>query len=462
LTGRGSESGLYRGLIAAVAALALVLGLAGEAGARERWQGVDVRLGTGRLDLSTAKAGAGANGASRATAAWCGSAASEDRTPNAVAGYPVRWIYAIASDGQDQLASRASSMQADVEAIDAWWRAQDPTRVPRNDLAQFSCGAQLDITSVRLRLSASQLAPIDETFASIAGSLIAQGFESRFTKLAVYYDGPISDDRLCGQAAGDGNGFGVAVVYVQSCPGISSAVVAVHELVHTLGAVPGEAPHNCPPPDAGHTCDVTNDLMYPYVDAVPLASLALDPGRDDYYGHGGAWLDVQDSPWLVQLDRQVPFDLTITGPGAVAADVPGLQCSRSCTTTWNADTELELAATPRPGAKLVRWGGVCSGTLSCRVTVSEGAGVSALFAPSTYRMSVTVAGKGTIRSSRAGIDCRPRCAASFSSYVPLKLTAKPAKGWRFGRWGGACRGTRPVCTVPMTSNTRARAIFVRA
>ena len=77
-------------------------------------------------------------------------AAQTDRAPNGVAGNPVHWVYAIPSDGADNLAALASVMQADAEQIDVWWRGQDPARTPRNDIASFSCGAQLDITTVRI------------------------------------------------------------------------------------------------------------------------------------------------------------------------------------------------------------------------------------------------------------------------------------------------------------------------
>ena len=92
-------------------------------------------------------------------AAWCGAAAQADREPNVVAGNPIHWVYAIPSDGADNLAGLASVMQADAEQIDGWWRGQDPARTPRNDVAAFSCGAQLDITTVRLtRTSCAALA----------------------------------------------------------------------------------------------------------------------------------------------------------------------------------------------------------------------------------------------------------------------------------------------------------------
>jgi hypothetical protein len=330
----------------------------------------------------------------------------------------------------------------------------------RDDLAQFSCGAQLDISTVRLGAPGSVL-DSDSRFERIVDAVSVLDFRSSFDKYLVYYDGPVSEQNLCGQGGSEGSGFGVAVVYVRSCPGVATSLVAAHEVLHTLGAVPDGAPHDCPPPNDGHACDATTDVMYPFVERVPLSSEVLDAGRDDYYGHSGSWPDVQDSPWLVQLDRQAPLALEVSGPGSVVADVPGLLCTQSCTTTWNDGTVLNLAATPSHGAKLVRWAGACSGTGTCRTTVAPGATVSALFAPATYRLAVSVAGDGVVRSARREISCRPRCSASFPSYVPLRLTALPVQGWRFARWQGACRGTRPTCTVPMRANASARAVFSR-
>jgi Divergent InlB B-repeat domain len=398
----------------------------------------------------------------RASANWCGVASQVDRAPNAVAGHPVHWVYVIPSDGQDRLATLASSMQTDAEETDAWWRAQDTTRAPRNDLTQFTCGQQLDITTVRLGQPTSQLAPLSGRFAAMFNALSTAGLRSSFTKYVVYYDAPVDDDDVCGQGGSDSSGFGLAVVYYQSCPGVSTAAIGAHELLHTLGAVPRGAPNHCPDENDGHTCDDANDLMYPTTDAVPLSAKTLDPGRDDYYGHGGSWLDTQDSVWLVRDDSQAPFTLSVSGSGSVTADVPGLQCARTCTTTWNSGTRLALQATPGPGAKLVRWGSGCIGAAGCAVTVAPGASVSALFAPAAFRLSVVISGRGAVRSSTAGITCRPRCAASFPSFSPVTLTAAAAKGWKFRTWRGACVGSRRTCRVSMAAAASARAVFVRA
>jgi List-Bact-rpt repeat protein len=402
-------------------------------------------------------------GASAATA-WCGAEAQSDRVPNVVAGDPVHWIYLIPADAPDSVASVATVMQSDAEQIDAWWRGQDSTHTARNDLATFSCGPQLDITTVRSSRSGAQLTAISGRFVGIVDTLQRAGFTSSLTKYLVYYDGPIDDDNICGQGGSDrsdGGGFGVAVVYYRSCAGVSTAAVAAHEFLHTIGAVPDGAPNDCPGEDSGHTCDDQSDIMYPAIGGDPLSAKVLDPGRNDYYGHPSAWLDTQDSPWLVRLDSQAPLALGVSGTGSVTSDVPGLQCSVTCTTTWNAGQPLVLTATPGPRSKLVRWSGACSGSSTCSVTVASGVRVSALFAPATFRLTVSVAGQGTVRSSGSGITCRPRCAATLPSYTPVRLVAASAKGWKLRRWSGACRGAKTTCTVPMSAATSARATFVR-
>ncbi len=274
----------------------------------------------------------------------------------------------------------------------------------------------------------------------------------------MYYDGPVPSSELnvCGRGGGDDDGIGLAVVYLRACAGVSTAAVLAHEVLHTLGAVPDTAPNACD----GHVCGDASDLMNPNIGGEPLETKVLDAGRDDYYGHSGVFVDTQDAPWLVQLDRQAQLRLNVAGPGRVVADVPGLECARSCTTTWNANTRLTLAATPARGSKLVRWSGACRAAGACGVTVGAGTTVGVLFAPRAFKLSVSVAGRGQVRASK-GIACRPRCSASLPSYVPVRLTAAPAKGWKLERWTGACRGKKRTCTVPMSKQTSARAVFAR-
>ena len=269
-----------------------------------------------------------------------------DAKPNAVAGYPVHFIYAVPSDGTDRLSTFANRMETDWEAIDSWWRGQDPTRTPRADVAQFPCGLQIDLSSVKLRQSSAQIAAQEEPFDQVFDSLDSWASPRSSRSTSSTTTGRWGTTNICGIGGSLRGGFGLAVISVRACAGVDTAQIAAHELTHTLGAVPSGAPHDCPAPNDGHTCDNDRDLMYPTTDGTPLSGLTLDPGRDDYYGHSGPWLDVQDSPWLVQLDRQSPFSLAVSGSGQVEADVPGLLCSRSCSTSWNTGTQLSLSATP--------------------------------------------------------------------------------------------------------------------
>jgi hypothetical protein len=395
-------------------------------------------------------------------APWCGTVGTEDR-PATVGGAQVRVIYAIPSDGEDRSATIVPQLSADVDAIEDWWRGQDPTRTARFDRAPFPCGLQADVQLFRATQTAEQLRLEDRRFEMLADAITTLDSFSPFYKYLVYYDGPLESDRLCGQGGGFFDGPGVAIVYLGSCAGEPSVVIAAHELIHSMGMLPRSGPPHACPESPGHACDTQSDIMWPFATLVPLSSLLLDVNRDDYYGHAGGWEDLQDSRWLRHLDAQVPLALTLQGTGSVVSDVPGIDCSASCASEWDAGSAVVLAATATPNQRFVGWSGACAGSApSCSVSLAQPAAVTALFAPLTFGLRVTIAGKGTVRSAFGEVACPGRCRVAVSSYTPIRLTAKPAKGWRFKTWSGACRGTRASCALPMTAAAQARAVFARA
>src|SRR5438552_15651946 len=70
--------------------------------------------------------------------AWCGTGESAtDRVPEAVASYQIHVVYAYPADAPDRFASLAGTFASAINAIDVWWRGQDPTRTPRFDLFAF-------------------------------------------------------------------------------------------------------------------------------------------------------------------------------------------------------------------------------------------------------------------------------------------------------------------------------------
>jgi len=241
-----------------------------------------------------------------------------------------------------------------------------------------------------------------------------------------------------------------------------TAVIAAHELTHALGAVKPPAPHECLPPNDGHVCDSNRDLMYPFVNGSPLSAYLLDVGHDDYYGAAGVGFDVRTSRLLRHVDEPpAHLAVSIAGAGTVDSDVPGVACTASCTSDWDGGLTVTLSATPATGMRFVRWGGACSGTADCAPQLTSTTAVSALFAPATYRLTVGVRGGGSVFTSVAASLCQRLCRLPVTSYHSVSLHAVAAAGWRFTRWTGTCRGSRPTCALPMSANSAAIAVFAK-
>lgn len=379
-----------------------------------------------------------------------------------IAGPFVHVVYAIPADGPDNSAAFAQKINDDVDQITAWWLGQDPTRAPRFDVTPFACGNQVDLTLVRLPQSGDQLAPQPGRARSLTIGVTAAGLGSIFGKYLVYYDGPADEPNLCGEGGGaEDAGPDYAFVYTSSCTDVPTAAIAAHELLHALSALPQGAPHPCSSSDDGHPCDSEQDVLYPFASGDPLSSLILDVGRDDYYGHSGNWFDIQDSIWLTHVGDQTALTTSVRGGGKVVSLEPSPDCTATCTVDWDRGANVQLEAIPAAGKRFVRWSGACTGGGDCTVTLTKPTSVSAFFAQARFRVSVAVTGQGLVRSTPRGLACRTRCAASFTSYKAMRLTATPAKGWRFARWTGACTGTRPSCSLPMTKAASARAVFAK-
>ena len=313
--------------------------------------------------------------------------------------------------------------------------------------------------TLRLPDSAATIRPGNVRFQRIASAAEASG--SAYAKQLVYYDGPTDDDQICGQGGGAQTGRAspwcisrTARTFRRRRSRLTSSSTPSAHSPRTGRPTPARTRATTP-------ATATSDILFPSAGTSPLTSLVLDVGRNDYYGHSGAWLDVQDSRWLRLVNRQVAFALGITGRGSVESDLPGIDCAASCTTEWDAGTTVSLEALPAAGQRFVRWSGACRGSLACDVTLSAAASVSALFAPERFGIVISVSGKGAVAGAVAA--CRiGRCARQATSYLPLRLRATAAKGWRFAGWTGACRGRATVCTVPMTKATSVGGRFVRS
>jgi List-Bact-rpt repeat protein len=228
-------------------------------------------------------------------------------------------------------------------------------------------------------------------------------------------------------------------------------------LLHLLGALPPGAPHPCPGDD-GHPCDDQRDVLWPFLIASTLDEAILDVGRDDYYAHTGPWFDLQDSPWLLLAQRQVEVTLAPVGRGVIR-DGDGLACETPCVSEWDNGRELNLNAEPADGYLFRGWARACTGRApDCTFMLAASTTVSAVFRLA-LDLTVAVTGRGSVTGT---IPCKRTCARTVASGDPVALRARAARGWRFVRWTGPCRGSRPVCSFRATKAGSVRATFARS
>jgi Divergent InlB B-repeat domain len=374
------------------------------------------------------------------------------------------------SDVPDRTDFAAPRIARDLAGLDTWWRAQDPTRTPRFDLADFaSCDSEfgrLDITTVALPNGADSYNATDRSglLSQLRADIARQVGVSVGKAYLVYVDFPVPVvGGICGLTR-PGPTFpslsnGTAFVFVQpnvagcTTGGFGSgagwpAQVAAHELVHlfTGGTLQG-APNACPD-DPSHACNPSIDVLAvrPNISYSSLSQAQLDGGRDDYYGHGvlNRW-DARNSLWLVHLDAP-QYVVAVGQPagGHVVSALPGVQCPPRCNPAWDAGATVQLSASPDPGFAFATWAGDCQGSYAvCTVTADAEKFVLPVFLP-LQQLEVRVKGPGSVYNDRN--FCDDRCVWERMQGSSAEFVAEPDRGAVFVGWKG-CRSTRKHCSA---------------
>ncbi len=152
---------------------------------------------------------------------------------------------------------------------------------------------------------------------------------------------------------------------------------------------------------------------------------------------------------------------TGTGTGKVTSSPTGIDCGSDCEEAYEEGKEVTLTASADAGSTFVKWTGDCTGSGTCKVTMSAAREVTAEFktaAKSEFTLKVKKTGSGKVTSSPAGIDCPSNCVEVYEEGKEITLTATPDAGFEFVKWTGDCTGSG-ACKVTMSADREVIAEF---
>ena len=173
-----------------------------------------------------------------------------------------------------------------------------------------------------------------------------------------------------------------------------------------------------------------------------------------------------------EYESTAPPKLKITriGSGATSGIVEsspeGIICPSTCELGFTKGELVTLTHGIAEGAEaeFVKWGGACSGSGACEVTMSGEKTVTAEFkstAKPKFPLELKMAGTGSgrVTSSPTGIDCGNTCKFEFAEGTTVTLTVAADPGSEFVKWtGGGCGGSG-ACEVTMTGLKAVTATF---
>jgi hypothetical protein len=207
----------------------------------------------------------------------------------ATPGPEVHVVHAVPA-GADPVSGIVAAIRHEIGLIDRWYRAQTKGFGPRWDR---TTSGDVRVQTVSLSLTRRQ---IEAASAAVITDSIISTLRLGTDELAVVYLDAAAI--ACGYSQGQ-----VAVMMMRTCSiypqtttiafPYGATYLVAHELTHAMGAVPACAPNYIP---GGHVGNDNRDLLY---EGGPRdwSNLRLDPGRDDYYGHGRSDCpDIADHP----------------------------------------------------------------------------------------------------------------------------------------------------------------------
>ena len=164
------------------------------------------------------------------------------------------------------------------------------------------------------------------------------------------------------------------------------------------------------------------------------------------------------------LTTSFGLNLTRSAGGSIKSVPPGIDCGgdTGCSAAFKRNITVRLTPDVAAGYAFTSWGGDCSGTSDCTLSMTASRSVSASFraARDTVRVAKSGRGDGTVTTQPAGIDCGSTCEYAFRRNTQITLRARATRSSRFRAWGGACSGRSP-CALTISAPADISATFDR-
>lgn len=183
------------------------------------------------------------------------------------------------------------------------------------------------------------------------------------------------------------------------------------------------------------------------------------PGRSDWATHAvgdSVMLPGKPGTVLVRMHGAADGDKA-TGQGAIVYDRPAIAAKFDSVQTVVSRFTLHQAGTvPAGGSTRFRFAYVQDYLAANVASLAKTARIAFLNA---IVVSKSGRGKGKIMSAPGGLSCGRHCTHGYPYGTTVTLKAKPAKGSRFVRWSGACKGAKK-CRITVTGDEKIGAKFV--
>lgn len=79
----------------------------------------------------------------------------------------------------------------------------------------------------------------------------------------------------------------------------------------------------------------------------------------------------------------------------------------------------------------------------------------------TFRLSASLMGNGTLTGTPVGLNCPTDCTEDYAAGTQVTLTPQAGSGAQFAGWSGACTGKSSTCVVTMSAAKNVVATFQR-